>query len=137
MDSYRVEVKAKIALQLADEDAEIGPIPTSGSGRKPEAELDYLSNIIKTFNEQFGNIEWEDADKAYQNAMRNSNKQNARIEHDKALQRVVMDLPSDHTELFKQFCDNPGFKKSLGDTIFGVTYQQQADQSATGVCHGR
>jgi type I restriction enzyme R subunit len=140
MDSYRVEVKAKMALQLADEDAEIGPVPTSGGGRKPEAELDRLSNIIKTFNEQFGNIEWKDADKigkviseeipvkvaadkAYQNAMRNSDKQNARIEHDKALQRVMMDLLSDHTELFKQFCDNPGFKKWLSDTVFGVTYQ--------------
>jgi len=140
MDSYRVEVKAKMALQLADEDAEIGPVPTSGGGRKPEAELDHLSNIIKTFNEQFGNIEWKDADKigkviseeipekvaadkAYQNAMRNSDKQNARIEHDKALQRVMMDLLSDHTELFKQFCDNPGFKKWLSDTVFGVTYQ--------------
>lgn len=140
MDSYRVEVKAKMALQLADEDAEIGPVPTSGGGRKPEAELDHLSNIIRTFNEQFGNIEWKDADKigkviseeipekvaadkAYQNAMRNSDKQNARIEHDKALQRVMMDLLSDHTELFKQFCDNPGFKKWLSDTVFGVTYQ--------------
>lgn len=140
MDSYRVEVKAKMALQLADEDAEIGPVPTSGGGRKPEAELDRLSNIIKTFNDQFGNIEWKDADKigkviseeipekvaadkAYQNAMRNSDKQNARIEHDKALQRVMMDLLSDHTELFKQFCDNPGFKKWLSDTVFGVTYQ--------------
>jgi type I restriction enzyme R subunit len=27
------------------------------------------------------------------------------------------------TELFKQFCGNPGFKKWLSDTVFGVTYQ--------------
>jgi len=33
------------------------------------------------------------------------------------------DLLSDHTELFKQFCDNPGFKKWLSDTVFGATYQ--------------
>ncbi len=45
------------------EDAEIGPVPTSGGGRKPEPELDQLSNIIKAFNDQFGNIEWKDADK--------------------------------------------------------------------------
>jgi hypothetical protein len=30
---------------------------------------------------------------------------------------------SDHTELFKQFSDNPSFQKWLDDTIFGVTYQ--------------
>lgn len=47
----------------------------------------------------------------------------------------MIDLLSDHTELFKQFCDNPGFKKWLSDTIFGATYQS-AEQSATGASHG-
>ena len=28
----------------------------------------------------------------------------------------------DDTELFKQFSDNPGFKKWLSDTIFQSTY---------------
>ena len=153
MDSYRVEVKTSLKIGLADQDAEIGPVPTSGGGRKPEPDLDQLSNIIKAFNDQFGNIEWKDGDKirkviaeeipskvatdsAYQNAMKNNDKKTARIEHDAALQRVMIDLLSDHTELFKQFSDNPSFKKWLGDTIFGATYQQ-AGQSATGASHGR
>jgi len=139
MDSYRAEVMSTLTISLADQDAEIGPVPTSGGGRKPEPELDHLSNIIKTFNDQFGHIDWKDADKirkiiseeipakvagdkAYQNAIRNSDKQNARIEHDKALQRVMMELLSDHTELFKQFSDNQSFKKWLSDTIFSLTY---------------
>ena len=154
MDSYRVEVKISLKIGLPDQDAEIGPVPTTGGGRKPEPELDQLSNIIKAFNDQFGNIDWKDGDKirqviaeeipakvaadaAYQNAMKNNDKKTARIEHDAALQRVMIDLLSDHTELFKQFSDNPSFKKWLGDTIFGVTYQQQAGQSATGASHGR
>ncbi|MEZ5553458.1 MAG: type I restriction endonuclease subunit R [Pseudomonadales bacterium] len=141
MDSYRVEVKTSLKIGLPDQDAEVGPVPTSGGGRKPEPELDQLSNIIKAFNDQFGNIDWKDADKirkviaeeipakvaadaAYQNAMKNNDKKTARIEHDAALQRVMIDLLSDHTELFKQFSDNPSFKKWLGDTIFGVTYQE-------------
>lgn len=140
MDSYRVEAKATMAIALPDEDAEIAPVPTSGGGHKPEPELDVLSSIIKTFNDQFGNIDWKDADKirqiiseeipakvaldqAYQNAMKHSDKQNARIEHDKALQRVMVDLLSDNTELFKQFSDNHSFKKWLSDMVFGVTYQ--------------
>jgi len=140
MDSYRAEVKSSTNIGLADQDAEIGPVPTSGGGRKPEPELDQLSNIIKAFNDQFGNIDWKDADKirqviaeeipakvsadaAYQNAMKNNDKKTARIEHDAALQRVMVDLLTDHTELFKQFSDNPSFKKWLADTIFGVTYQ--------------
>lgn len=69
--------------------------------------------------------------------MKNNDKKTARIKHDAALQCVMIDLLSDHTELFKQFSDNPSFKKWLGDTIFGVTYQQQAGQSATGASHGR
>ncbi len=141
MDSYRVEAQATMAIVLPDSDAEIGPVPTAGGGRKPEPELDLLSNILKTFNEMFGNIDWKDkdkigkviaeelpakvsADKAYQNAMKNSDKQNARIEHDKALERAVIELLSDHTELFKQFSDNPSFKKWLSETIFGATYRQ-------------
>jgi type I restriction enzyme R subunit len=54
--------------------------------------------------------------------MKNSDKQNARIEHDKALQRVILELLSDHTELFKQFSDNPSFRKWLGDSNFNATY---------------
>jgi type I restriction enzyme R subunit len=141
MDSYRVEAQATMAIVLRDADAEIGPVPTSGGGGRPEPEpeLDLLSNILKIFNEMFGNIEWKDkdkigkviaeelpakvsADRAYQNAMKNSDKQNARIEHDKALERAVIELLSDHTELFKQFSDNPSFKKWLSETIFTATY---------------
>jgi type I restriction enzyme R subunit len=139
MDSYRVEVRSAINIALADQNAEIEPVPTSGGGRMPEPELDRLSNILRSFNEQFGNIDWKDADKirkiiaeeiptkvaadrAYQNAMKHSDKQNARIEHDKALKRVIVELLTDHTELFKQFSDNPAFNKWLGDTIFSATY---------------
>ena len=143
MESYRVEARTSIDVALADQPGEIGPVPTSGGGRLPEPELDRLSNIVKTFNEQFGNIQWQDADKirkviseeipakvaankAYQNAMKHSDKQNARIEHDKALQKVVLSLLQDHTELFKQFQDNPSFKKWLADTIFSATYKRPA-----------
>jgi len=116
MDSYRVEVRAAMPIGLADADAQVEPVPTSGGGRVPEPDLDRLSNILRVFNDQFGNIDWKDADKirqviaeeiptkvaadkAYQNAMQHSDKQNARIEHDKALQRVLVELLSDHTEL--------------------------------------
>ena len=63
-------------------------------------------------------------DKACQNAMKNSDQQNARIEHDKALERAVIDLLSDHTELFKQYRDNSSFRKWLSDHNFARTYRQ-------------
>jgi type I restriction enzyme R subunit len=140
MDSYRVEKQAAVKIQLPDADAEIEPVPTTGGGRKPEPNLDRLSNILKTFNDQFGNIPWTDADRvhklltedipsrvaadgAYRNAKKSSDKQNARIEHDKALSRVMTALLKDDTELFKQFADNPSFRRWLTDTVFGLTYE--------------
>jgi type I restriction enzyme, R subunit len=62
------------------------------------------------------------ADVAYQNAKKNSDKQNARIEHDKALERVMTALLKDDTQLFKQFSDNESFHRWLADTIFSLTY---------------
>jgi type I restriction enzyme R subunit len=64
------------------------------------------------------------ADSAYQDVKRNSDNQNARIEHDKALARVIVGVMKDETELFKQFSDNPECKRWLADTIFGITYGQ-------------
>ncbi len=141
MDSYRVEKKAAMKIQLPDENAEIEPVPMTGGGGKAEPELDTLSNIIKSFNDQFGNIPWTDADRvhkliteeipnrvaadtAYQNAKRHSDRQNARIEHDKALARVMTAVLKDDTELFKQFMDNESFKRWLTDTVFALTYQE-------------
>ena len=143
MDSYRVEKQAAQRVPLTDQDAEIDPVPTDGGGHKADAELDRLSNIIRSFNDLFGNITWLDADRirqligtdipnrvaantAYQNAKQNSDKQNARIEHDKALGNVIIGLMKDDTELFKQFSDNPEFKRWLADTTFAATYERPA-----------
>jgi type I restriction enzyme R subunit len=140
MDSYRAEKQAAIRIALPDADAEIGPVPTAGGGRQGEPELDRLSNILRTFNDLFGNVAWQDtdrvrrmiteeipqkvaADTAYRNARTYSDRQNARIEHDRALWRVIVGLMQDDTELFKQFSDNESFRKWLTDTVFALTYE--------------
>jgi type I restriction enzyme R subunit len=139
MDSYRVEKQATFKFQIPDKDAEIEPVSADGGGFLVEPELDRLSNILAAFNDQFGNVAWTDTDRvhqliteeiparvaadgAYQNALANSDKQNARIEHDKALGRVMTALLKDDTELFKQFMDNESFRRWLTDTVFGLTY---------------
>ncbi|MBD3844031.1 MAG: hypothetical protein IE909_19570, partial [Campylobacterales bacterium] len=45
----------------------------------------------------------------------------ARIESDKALARVMVSVLKDDTELFKQFSDNPEFKRWMQDMIYGLT----------------
>jgi len=64
------------------------------------------------------------ADKAYQNAKQNSDKQNARIQDDEALARVMTAVLKDDTELFKQLMDNESFRRWLTDTVFGITYER-------------
>ena len=141
MDSYRVEKQAMRKIALPDEDAEVDPVPTGDGGYRPEPEIERLSNIIRVFNEHFGDIPWEDADRvrrlitetipsrvaadtAFKNARRNSDKENARIEHDEALRRVMTAVMKDDTELFKQFMDNESFKKWMSETVFGLAYAQ-------------
>lgn len=139
MDSYRSEKQATMKILLADDDAEIEPIPVGGGGRKPEPDLDRLSNIIKSFNEQFSTLFTdvdrvskriqEDiapkvaADQAYQNAKQNT-PNTARLEHDKALTRVMLTLLKDDTEAYKQFVQNESFKRYVSDMVFQMTYDK-------------
>jgi type I restriction enzyme R subunit len=112
MDSYRAEKKATIAIQLLDEDVEIGPVPVEGGGHKPEPELDRLSNILKSFNDQFGTLFTDGdrvikrirddvapkvaADEAFQNARMNTPGA-AKIEHDKAPAEIGAAWPTNVT----------------------------------------
>jgi type I restriction enzyme R subunit len=65
------------------------------------------------------------ANVAYQNAKKNSDKQNARVEHDKALNDAIVSIMNDDTELFKQFMDNDSFKSWLTNRIFEQTYSEE------------
>ena len=146
MDSYRVEKQAAMKIALADADGALDPLPGTSGGGKPEPDLEPLSNILKAFNDQFGNVTWQDqdrvrklitedipqrvaADTAYRNAQANSGAANARIEHDKALGRVLIELMKDDTELFRQYSDNDSFRKWLADAVFGMTYRKAPEQS--------
>ena len=144
LESYRVEKRAMQKIMLPDEDAEIGPVPPNGGGSSPEPELDRLSNIIAEFNDLFGNIQWEDADRimkqvyntiparvaedtAFKNARQNSDRQNARIEHDRALRQVMLSIMKDDTQLFKMYMDNPDFSRWMKDKVFELTYEGAGD----------
>ncbi|WP_279061681.1 type I restriction endonuclease subunit R [Bilophila wadsworthia] len=138
LDSYRAEARTAIDMQPEEENAEVAPVPSGTAGGKPEAELDHLTQILNTFNDLFGGIEWKDEDNVrrqirelpamvakdekYRNALKNSDKQNARMESDNALKNAVFSIMQDNMEIFKQFNDNPSFRKWLSDLVFDVTY---------------
>ncbi len=62
------------------------------------------------------------ADEYCENAKRNVDTQNARIEHDKALGGAICG----QAMLSKRFTDNPTLDKSLPDATFSLTYQYDA-----------
>jgi type I restriction enzyme R subunit len=136
MDSYRVEKKAAMKIALADQDAEIEPVPTDAGGRMSEPELDRLSNILKSFNDQFGTLFTDTdrvakrirddiapkvaADVAYQNAKENT-PHTARMAHDQALGKVMQLLLKEDTQVYKQFVENESFKRFVGDMVYAIT----------------
>jgi len=138
MDSYRVEKKAAMKIARSDADAEIEPVPTDTTGHKPEPELDRLSNILKTFNEQFGTLFTDTdrvarrirddiapqvaADAAYQNAKENTpHTARLALAHDRALASVMQHLLKDDTQVYKQFVENESFKRFVGDMVYAIT----------------
>ncbi len=142
MDSYRAEKQAALRLSLDDEDAEIGPVPAGGGGcGRSEPELEPLSRIVATFNDTYG-TDFTESDKvaelirtlpeqvvtdtAYRNARRNSDAQNARIEHDAALRRLITSMVRTNTELFRAYTENPDFRSWLNDQMFWLTYLDDA-----------
>ncbi len=142
LDSYRLEAQESMSIKLEDADAEVAPVPAGSAGHIVNPEMDLLSIILNDFNDMFGNIDWKEPDNVrrqiiaipdmvakdekYQNAMKNSDKQNARMESERALQQVIFSVMADNMELFKQFQDNPSFKKWLSDMVFNITYEPNA-----------
>ncbi len=136
MDSYRVEKKAALKIALADADAEIEPVPTDAGGHKPEPEMDRLSSILNTFNDQFGTLFTDTdriaqhitndiapkvaADSAYRNAKANT-PHTAHLALDQALSKAVQGSVKDHTQFYKQFVENDSFRRSVADMVYAIT----------------
>ena len=97
---------------------------------------DRLSNILKSFNEQFGTLFTDTdrvarrirddiapkvaADTAYQNAKENT-PHTARIAHDTALAKVMNLLLKDDTQVYKQFVENESFRRFVDDMVYAIT----------------
>ena len=113
--------------------------PRKKEADAPSRNWNRLSNIITAFNDLFADIGWEDTDRvtrliteeipsrvavdtAFRNARKNSDKENARVEHDRALVRVMTSVMQDDAKLYKQFVDNEGFKRWMTDTVFTFAY---------------
>ncbi|MDW2924509.1 type I restriction endonuclease subunit R [Mesomycoplasma ovipneumoniae] len=133
LESYRLEKKNTIVIILEDEDGKVEGLGIA-AGKKNEVELDTLENIVSTFNDIFGNIDWQDKDNVarqikelpemvmknekFKNALKNSDIENIKREYHLALREVFRIIMKDNIELFGQWINNSNFREWLNDTIF-------------------
>lgn len=145
LESYRVEAQQTIKIILEDEDSEINPLPVKVSNGEVEPEMVNLSEILSNFHDMWGNIEWKDEDSvkriiselpnkvlqdvSYQNAMKNSDEQNARIESDKVLEKIITSMITENIELYKKYSDDTHFRKWLENMVFDTTYNSVKSES--------
>ena len=140
MDSYRTERQAARSISLAEENAEIDPVLAAAGGQAREPEMERLSNIIAEFNRMWGGEFTEpervteiinrmpdqvSEDDAYRNARLNSDRQNAQIEHDSAVRRLITAMVRCQTELYKAYTGNEEFRDWLNGEMFRLTYQDR------------
>lgn len=134
-DSYRLTLNQKSDISLEGR-GELLPSQADGTSRTPEADLKELSEIVSEFNERFGNIDWGEDDKVARTlnsikedvmadeglikTMKNSDKQNMRIDFEKVLEEKFRGLISINLELFKQFSDNKEFKERITQKMFDM-----------------
>ena len=138
METYRTEKQATVQIALEDKDAEIEPIQAERGGGVQEPLLELLSLILDEFNKTWGNSfsnpdhvseiikdmpDRVNEDAAYQNAKMNSDRQNARIEHDAAMKRQITAMLRDNTELYRKYTEDQAFQDDLNGMIFKLTYK--------------
>ena len=135
MDSYRPSKETTQDIALEPEPGEVAPIPVDVRGGTRDPELDTLENILSAFNQRFGDIEWSDKDKVRQiltkqlpdemkankdimDAVKYSDKQNAKISSDKKLEELMQQYLFSQTEIFKKFTTDKDFQRRYKEFIF-------------------
>lgn len=136
IDSYRLQKEGEFNIQLQQGD-ELKPIPTDMRGGAAEPEMEYLSNIVKAFNDRFG-TQFTNEDKVRKMAtdlmqdvkedkaaMDNINAslhkndiQNAQITFTDILKEKMINHIDSNFEVFKEYNDNPEFKAFLAGQMF-------------------
>ena len=139
LESYRAVAQETMRICLENEDSEIAPIPLGTQKGIPVTEEDALSQIVKEFNDLFGDYPFTDKDRvlhtvmhelpemvrsneSYQNAIQNSDIQNARSECEDATKTAVNRCITSDMELFRAFTENEMFRKWVMNLIFSQTY---------------
>ncbi|MBI5219708.1 MAG: type I restriction endonuclease subunit R, partial [Bacteroidia bacterium] len=145
LDSYRLSKTTTDNIKLSGGD-ELEPTPPVLRAAKTDHEFDRLETIIHEFNARYGIDNWTDNDKvkrflfeqlpadlakdeATVNAVKNSDKQNAKITSDKKVEDLMQDVIFTFTDLYKKFSDDQDFKRQYLDFVFFKLWNQTHNQA--------
>ena len=134
LESYRVEVKGNVELLSDRGVGEVEPNNPGAAHGKKDPEVELLSVIIDEFNTLWGGIRWTNADNVlnwikrtpetiakdekFSNAVRFAGEENARLECEAVMKRLVVESLKDSTEFYKQFKDNDAFRAWIMNRMF-------------------
>ena len=142
MDSYRLSREGKKKIDLDDTIGELDPVPVSEGVGQSEDEYDTLENILKLFNERFGDIDWKEfdkaqdilvkeipnslkADKSILQTIANSSRQNGKDASDKKVKEIMQKFIVANTEIFKTYVDNKeSFQNRYNEYIFDILFEE-------------
>lgn len=133
-DQYRLVKGAEHKIELENTNSEIDPIPVGQPKGKSEPVMEKLSDILDEFN----GINWLNvgeakrqleqlperlqADEAFVNAVRNSNRETAMQQFSSSMMKIAIQMLNENTEFTRNYLDNPDFMNFINQRVFQMTY---------------
>lgn len=134
-DQYRIIEGEEQKIELENSDAEIEPTPVGAPKGKSEPNMAKLSEILDEFN----GINWLDkekakqqleelpvrlqADEAFVNAARNSDRETAQQQCNMSLMMIIARMLNENTEFCRNYLDNPDFMNFINQRVFNTAYE--------------
>lgn len=139
-DKYRMVKEEERQLVLENENAEVKPVPVGLGMGMPQPEMEALSNIVKDFNELFGNIDWKNRDEVqrqinelpkriassvdFVNAVKNGDRQVAQITFNDDMVAIVASMLEEKTEFVQTYFNNPDFQSFVNARVYQAAVSQ-------------
>ena len=139
-DKYRIVKEEERAIVLENTDTAVDPVPVGQGGVIVKPEMDALSNIVKDFNDTFGNIEWKNQDEvqrqidelperiacneAFVNAVRNGDSQVAQITFNDEVMQIVAAMLEEKTEFVQTYFANSDFQNFVNARVYQAAVQR-------------
>ena len=150
MDSYRLQREGEYRITL-QQGKELKPLPTGMRAGVAEPEMEYLSNIVKAFNDRFGTTftnedkvrkmtedlmqDVMDDKKAVDNinaSLEKQDLQNAEITFTDVLKEKMINHIESNFEVFKEYNDNKEFREFLANQMFNLMLRNYSNFKKTG-----